>query len=55
MTAEAYVHESIVNPAAFTVPDFPAGIMPPNFAERMSEEEINSLVTWLLDPNRQMQ
>ena len=54
-TAEAYVHESIVNPGAFVVENFQPGLMPPNFAERMSEEEINSLVAWLLDPNRTMQ
>jgi hypothetical protein len=29
-----------------------AGIMPQNFAERMSEEEIDEMVAWLLDPNR---
>lgn len=47
-----YVHNSIVNPGAFVVPGYINGIMPPNFAEQMSEEEINSLVEWILDPNR---
>ncbi|MFN8444503.1 MAG: c-type cytochrome [Caldilineaceae bacterium] len=54
VSATDYVHESIVNPSAFTVEGFPAGVMPPNFAERMSAEEIDSLVAWLLDPNRTM-
>ncbi len=48
-----YVHNSIVNPNAYVVEGYMSGIMPQNFAERMSEEEINSLVEWLLDPNRQ--
>ena len=51
--APTYVHNSIVNPNAYVVEGYMAGIMPQNFAERMSEEEINSLVEWLLDPNRQ--
>ncbi len=51
--AAAYVHTSIVNPGAFVVPGYVNGIMPQNFSEQMSEEEINGLVKWLLDPNRQ--
>lgn len=50
--AETYVYTSIVDPNAFVVPNFPAGIMPPNFKDRMSEEEIRGLVKWLLDKNR---
>ena len=51
--AETYVHNSIVNPNAYIVEGYMAGIMPQNFGERMSEEEINAMVAWLLDPNRQ--
>ncbi len=51
--ATTYVHNSIVNPNVHVVEGYVAGIMPQNFTERMSEEEINSLVEWLLDPNRQ--
>ncbi|GIK71076.1 MAG: hypothetical protein BroJett021_00640 [Chloroflexota bacterium] len=51
--AATYVHNSIVNPNAYISEGYTAGIMPANFGERMSEEEINSLVEWLLDPNRQ--
>lgn len=46
--AETYVHTSIVNPNAYVVEGYVAGIMPQNFSETMSEEEINGLVTWLL-------
>jgi mono/diheme cytochrome c family protein len=48
-----YVYESIVNPNAYISEGYMAGIMPANFAERMTEEEINAMVEWLLDPNRE--
>ena len=51
--AATYVHNSIVNPNEFVNPGYTAGIMPQNFSEQMSEEEIQGLVAWLLDPNRQ--
>jgi len=50
--AATYVHDSIVNPNAHTVAGYNP-VMPANFAERMSPEEIDSLVQWILDPNRQ--
>lgn len=49
--AKTYVHTSIVNPMAYTVAGYNP-VMPQNFQERMSADEINSLVDWLLDPNR---
>jgi mono/diheme cytochrome c family protein len=52
MKAEDYVYESIVNPSAFNVPDFPSGVMPANFKDTISEEDLQKLVAWLLDPNR---
>jgi mono/diheme cytochrome c family protein len=52
--AETYVHTSIVDPGAFTVPGYEAlaTVMPRDFATRMTPEEIDGLVKWLLDPNR---
>jgi len=50
--AAAYVHTSIVDPNAYLNEGYVGGIMPQNFSQQMSEEEINSLVDWLLDPNR---
>lgn len=50
--AATYVHASIVNPNEYVNEGYVSGIMPANFADQMSEEEINSLVEWLLDPNR---
>jgi mono/diheme cytochrome c family protein len=52
LSAEEYVHQSIVEPNAFINEGYMQGIMPPNFAEKMSEEEIQGLVTWLLNPDR---
>jgi mono/diheme cytochrome c family protein len=50
--ATTYVYTSITDPNVFINEGFQAGIMPANFKERMSEEEIQALVQWLLDPNR---
>ena len=54
MTAEKYVYQSIVNPANYVVATYEdAGQMPVNFAEKLSEAEIQGLVAWLLDPDRE--
>jgi mono/diheme cytochrome c family protein len=50
--AVTYTHNSIVNPNAHTVEGYNP-VMPANFGERMSPEEIDSLVQWILDPNRE--
>lgn len=52
--AATYVHNSIINPNGHIVAGYQPNIMPANFADRMSEDEINALVEWLLDPNRPM-
>lgn len=55
MTAEEYVYESIVNPTAYVVETYEdAGQMPVNFAEKLSEDEIQALVAWLLNPDREV-
>jgi mono/diheme cytochrome c family protein len=53
--AETYIYNSIVNPNAHISEGYTSGIMPQNFTERMSEEEIQSMVEWLMDPNRSME
>lgn len=50
--APTYVHTSIVDPNAHVVDSYLPNIMPQNFKDRMSEDEINSLVEWLLSPDR---
>ena len=54
LTAEEYVYESIVDPLAYVVETYEdAGQMPQNFAEKLSEDEIQALVAWLLNPDRE--
>ncbi|MBX3049663.1 MAG: c-type cytochrome [Anaerolineales bacterium] len=48
LSAEEYIHQSIVDPNAYIVPGFAEGIMPQNFAELMSEDQLNDLVAFLL-------
>lgn len=50
--AETYVRHSITDPNAFVVPGYMANIMPAGLDQRMSDEEMDALVAWLLDPNR---
>ena len=45
---EEYVQTSIEDPSAFLVPDFNDGIMPGDFAEQLSPEEMDTLVKYLL-------
>ncbi|MCA9904224.1 MAG: c-type cytochrome [Anaerolineae bacterium] len=50
-SAEEYVHTSIVDPQAFVVqgdPPYPENLMPQDFAQLFSEEELNDLVAYVL-------
>jgi len=53
ITAEEYVHQSIVEPGAFVVKKCPAGpcvnAMPKNYADQMTAEELDALVQYLLN------
>lgn len=49
--AETYVYDSIVAPHDFLVPGYQP-LMPTTLTDMMTSEEIDSLVTWLLDPTR---
>jgi cytochrome c oxidase subunit 2 len=44
---EAYLRESIVNPNAKIVEGFAAGIMPQNFAQTMTEKQINDVIEYI--------
>jgi mono/diheme cytochrome c family protein len=49
-SAYDYLHTSIVHPNDFIAPGdppFPAGLMPQNFEEVLTEEEINDLIAYL--------
>jgi cytochrome c oxidase subunit 2 len=45
----AFVRESIVNPNAEIAEGFEEGVMPEDFGEELSEEEIDALVKYLLE------
>jgi cytochrome c oxidase subunit II len=51
-SAEEYVHESIVDPRAFTVPGFPGNVMPTTFGRQLSDAQIDTLVKYLLSVSR---
>jgi mono/diheme cytochrome c family protein len=53
MSAEEYIHQSIVQPNAYIVEGYVSGIMPQNFDQQMSEEEIDAMVTWLIEQSQQ--
>ena len=51
-TAQSYIHESIVNPNAFIALKCPAGdcpsyVMPGNYAQRLSVEDLDKMVNYL--------
>jgi hypothetical protein len=46
-TAEQYIHQSIVNPSAFLVPDYPDGLMPQIYAEVFTEQDIQDIIAYL--------
>jgi mono/diheme cytochrome c family protein len=48
MTAEEYIRESILMPNAHIVEGFPENVMPQNFDERLNQEQLSDLVTFLL-------
>jgi cytochrome c oxidase subunit II len=44
---DAYVHESIVDPNAYVVPGYHAGVMPGTFGQSLSSPQIDALVAYL--------
>jgi len=48
MSVYDYLHTSIINPGAFVVPTFPDGLMPRNWADVYSEDEIDDLIAYLM-------
>lgn len=43
-----YLHQSIVAPGEFVVDGYPSGVMPQNYAEVLSQEQLADLVAYLL-------
>ncbi len=48
LQAQEYLRQSILEPGAFVVPGYADGLMPSNLGERMTPEEIDTLVAYLL-------
>jgi cytochrome c len=47
-SAEDYIHQSIVDPSVHVVEGFPDNVMPKNFEELMTPEQLDDLVAFLL-------
>ncbi len=47
---DKYTAESIVDPNAYVVPKFPAGVMPQDFATTLSKQQVADLVAFLTQP-----
>lgn len=45
---EDFIRESIVNPDAQVAEGFPKGVMPKDYGEKLSEEQLNQLVKYLM-------
>ena len=43
-----YLYHSIANSNEYVVPDYPAGVMPANYSETLSAEDLGNLVAYLL-------
>ena len=48
LSAGEYITQSIMDPNAFVVDDFPSGLMPQNFAETLTTQDIANVVVFLL-------
>jgi cytochrome c oxidase subunit 2 len=45
---QPFVHQSIVDPNAYIQPGYPKGVMPPNFGQLLTKEQLDSLVAFLV-------
>jgi cytochrome c551/c552 len=50
MSAADYLYESIIDPSAYLVPGY-QNLMPADFAQRMSDQELADVLAYLLTPN----
>jgi mono/diheme cytochrome c family protein len=49
MSAADYLRESIINPNAFIVQGYQAGVMPGTYGQTLSNEQLDQLVAYLLE------
>ncbi len=50
---ESFVRQSIVDPNAYIQPGYPKGVMPENFGHLLTKEQLDALVTFLVQSARQ--
>jgi cytochrome c551/c552 len=48
-----YLYQSIVEPNAHVVPDYPPGVMPQTYGQSLALEDLADLITYLLSQNGQ--
>lgn len=48
LSAVDYIHQSIVDPSAFVVPDYPDNLMPKVFGQIFTNAQINNLTAYLM-------
>lgn len=48
LTLVEYLHQSIVEPNAYIVPDYPENLMPQTYSELFTEDQINDIIAYLL-------
>jgi mono/diheme cytochrome c family protein len=48
VSAADYIHQSIVDPSAYVVSGFPDNVMPKNFGDKFSAQEISDLIAYIL-------
>ncbi|MEP7290661.1 MAG: c-type cytochrome, partial [Chloroflexota bacterium] len=47
LSAFDYIHQSIVNPQAYVVPTYPENLMPGNWADVLTPEELDDVIAYL--------
>jgi cytochrome c551/c552 len=47
-----YLYQSITDPNAFLVPGYPGGVMPADFAQRLSTQELADVIAYLLSQHQ---
>jgi cytochrome c551/c552 len=48
LTAAQYLYESIIQPNEYVVEGYQVGMMPPNYADRLSDQELGDIIAYLL-------
>jgi uncharacterized cupredoxin-like copper-binding protein/mono/diheme cytochrome c family protein/heme/copper-type cytochrome/quinol oxidase subunit 4 len=47
-TAQQYIHQSIVDPSAYVVEGFQDNLMPKDFGQKFSDQQLNALVAYIM-------